>query len=98
MAYELFIFEKDGTPKTTPPQIVAAFESAGQPCTEEPDEFGHWLVLEGYESALNLTVKGGSVTDANLRVSPSDDPAIIDKVVDVFKNLGWSVGDDEGEL
>jgi len=68
------------------------------PCTEHPDQFGHWLVLDGYESALDLTLKDGVATGANFRFTTQDDEAIIQKVADVFRSFGWSVSDDEGVL
>lgn len=71
---------------------------AGLPCTEHPDQSGHWLVLDGYESSLDVTLKDGVVTGANFRFATQDDEAVIQKVADVFKSFGWSVSDDEGLL
>ena len=99
MAYELYIYPpNDVTPTATPKSILAAFTSAGLPCTEQPDEFGHWLVLEGVESALDLTVKDGVVTGAGFRFALEDDEAVVQRIIDVFKSIGFLVSDDEGEL
>lgn len=62
------------------------------------DDFGHWLVLDGFESALDLTIKNGIVTGAGFRYASEDDETIVQKVADVFKSIGWLVPDDEGEM
>jgi hypothetical protein len=47
MAYELYIYPPNGAPHTVTPQaVVAAFVATGLPCAEQPDQFGHWLVLQ----------------------------------------------------
>jgi hypothetical protein len=99
MSYELRIYSPNsGGPILTPQTVVAAFNAAGLPCVEQPDKYGHWLVLEGFESALDLTLKAGFVIKANFRHVERDDPKIIPKVVAVFKGLGWYVADNEGNL
>jgi hypothetical protein len=99
MAYELYIYPPNGvTPNITPQSVLAVFASAGLPCTEQPDEFGHWLVLNGIESALDLTIKEGVVTGANFRYTTADDESVVQRVADVFKSVGFLVSDDEGEL
>ena len=99
MAYELYIFPEEGaSPTTTPQTVVDAFARAGLPCAAQPDEFGHWLVFEGFESALDLTVKDGLVTGAGLRYATEDDMSIAQRVADVFKSIGWLVSDDDGML
>ena len=99
MAYELYIYPPNGAKATaTPETIVAAFASAGLPCSEQPDQFGHWLVLDGSESALNLTIKDGVVIGAGFRFASEDDESLVQKVADVFKSVGFQVSDDEGEL
>jgi hypothetical protein len=99
MAYELYIYlPNEVKPTATPQSVVAAFASAGLPCTEQPDQFGHWLVLDGVESALDLTIKDGVVTDANFRFASEDDESVIERVAEVFKSVGFLVSDDEGEL
>jgi|SRR5688572_11692978 len=99
MAYELYIYPPEDAPhKLTTQAVVAAFVAAGLPCTEQPDEFGHWLVLDGFESALDLTVEDEFVTGAAFRYATKDDMAIAQRVADAFKTLGWHVSDDEGEL
>jgi hypothetical protein len=97
MAYELCIWPEDGVRKPTAQEIVESLAKAGLPCAEQPDQFGHWLVLEGYESALDLTLKDGVATGASFRFATEDDEKVIQKVASVFKSFGWSVSDDEGE-
>ena len=99
MAYELYIYPPEGaTPRVIPQSVVAAFASAGLPCTEHPDQSGHWLVLDGIESALDVTITDGVVSGANFRFVTEDDELVIQRVADVFKSLGFLVSDDEGEL
>ena len=87
MAYELYIFPQEGAPPTTTTQtVVEAFARAELPCTEQPDQFGHWLLLEGFESALDLTVKDGIVTGAGFHYATEDDMSIAHRVADVFKS------------
>ncbi len=96
MAYELLIWAEEGAPKPTVRDIVSAFAMAGLHCTEQPDEFGYWLVLKDFESALDLTLTDGVPTGANFRFASEDDETIIQTVAEVFKGLGWSVSDDNG--
>ncbi len=99
MAYELYIYSQEDAPKTLTTQtVITAFGAAGLPCNEQPDQFGHWLVLDGVESALDLTIKDSIVTGACFRFAPEDDEALVQQVADVFKGLGLLVSDDEGEL
>ena len=99
MAYELYIYPPNNVaPTATPQSVVAAFTSAGFSCIEQPDEFGHWLVLDGVESALDLTVKDGIVTGAGFRFASEDDELVVQRVADVFKSVGFLVSDDAGEL
>jgi len=99
MAYELYIHLPDeAAPAVISQSVVEAFASAGLPGTEQPDKYGHWLVLEGVESALDLTIKDGLVVGAGFRFCTEDDASVIEKVTGVFKSLGFLVSDDEGDL
>jgi len=98
MAYELYIFPPEGDPGIPAQAIVEAFGKSGVSCTEQPDDDGHWLVLDGFESALDLTIKDGVATGAAFRLVTSDGPAVVEKVADAFKSIGWQVSDDEGFL
>ena len=99
MAYELYIYPPNDAQQTVTPQaVVAAFVAAGLPCAEQPDQYGHWLVLDGIESALDLTLKDGIVTGAGFRFATEDDESVVQRVADVFKRVGFLVSDDEGEL
>jgi hypothetical protein len=98
MAYELYIFPPEGAKGLEPVVIVEAFTKAGFVCSEEVDDFGHWVVLEGRESSLNLTIKDGVATGAGFRYSPEDDSSLVESVAETFKSIGWLVSDDEGML
>ena len=99
MAYELYIYPPNGVTATVTPQaVVAAFTLAGLSCTAQPDQFGHWLVFDGVESALDLTIKDGVVTGAGFSFASEDDESVVQRVTDVFKSVGFLVSDDEGEL
>jgi hypothetical protein len=98
MAYELYIFPPEGAPGVPTHAVVKALQEAGIRCKEAPDAYGHWLVLEGHESALNLTINEGIASGAGFRYTTRDDPTVIEKVAGVFKGIGWLVGDDERML
>ena len=99
MGYELYIFPPEGAPQTMTTQtVVAAFAAAGLQCTEQPDEFGHWLVIEGIESSLDVTIQDDIVTGANFRFVTEDVESVVQSVATVFKSIGWQVADDEGIL
>jgi hypothetical protein len=98
MGYEIYISPTDGKSSTSLDAVVNAFNAAGLSGTIQTDEFGHWLVFNGHESALNMEVKDGIVKCGGMKFSGKDDPSLLDKVVEVFHGMGWSVGDDEGEL
>lgn len=98
MAYELYICPPDGTAGLPSRRVLEAFAKMGIRCTAESDDDGHWLVLEGYESALDLTIKDGLATYAGLRLAMADDPSLVEKVAEAFKSIGWQVYDGEGLL
>ena len=98
MAYELYIFPPEGAPGVPAQTVVEALAKAGISCKVEPDEHGHWLVLEGHGSALDLTIKDGVATGAGFRYTTEDNPAVVEKVAGAFKSIGWLVSDDEGTL
>lgn len=98
MGYELFIFPPEGGAGVPSEKIVEAFGKSGIRCTEQPDDYGHWLVLDGIESVLDLTIKDGFATYAGFRYAMTDDPTVAEMVTAVFKSLGWQVSDEEGFL
>lgn len=98
MGYEIYIWPKDDKKATSLDAFVNAFNAAGLSATVQPDQLGHWLVFSGHESSLNLEVKDGAVRGGGMKFYTGDDPALMDKVVDVVRSLDWVAGDDEGEL
>jgi hypothetical protein len=99
MAYELYIYPpNDVTPSATPQAVTDALTAAGLPNKQQPDKMAHWLVLEGFESALAVTIQEGIVTGANFRFASDDDLSLVERIVDVFKGLGFAVSDEDGEL
>jgi hypothetical protein len=98
MGYEVYISPTDGKSSTSLDAVVNALNAVGLSCTVQSDQFGHWVAFNGYESALNLEIKDGFVRGGGIKFSGKDDPSLLDRVVEVFHGMGWSVGDDEGEL
>ena len=98
MGYEIYISPQDDKDNTSLDSIVSALNAAGLSTTVRPDNFGHWVTFSGFESALNLEVKDGVVKGGGMKLSGTDDPLLLDKIVETFHGLNWSVGDDEGEL
>lgn len=98
MGYELYIGPTGTSPGLPSSTIVKALAGFGIRCTEELDEFGCWLLLDGFESTLNLTIKDGLANFVGFRFSMQDDPSLIEKISEAFKGLSWTVSDDEGLL
>jgi hypothetical protein len=98
MGYEIYIWPKDDKQTTPLDSFVDAFNTAGLSVTVQPDQFGHWLIFGGHESALNLEVKDGIVKGGGMQFSAAEDPSLLDRVVGVLRGLDWAAGDDEGEL
>jgi hypothetical protein len=98
MGYEIYIWPNDNKATLALDDIINGFNAKGLPTKVKPDEFGHWLVFDGYESTLNLDVKDGRAKGGGMKLSAARDTALLDIVVEVFRELGWAVGDDEGEL
>jgi hypothetical protein len=98
MGYEIYIWPRDEKQSASVDSFVNAFSAAGLSATVQQDEFGHWLVFSGHDSALNLDVKDGAVKGGGMKFSAAEDPSLLDKVVDVLSGLDWAAGDDEGEL
>jgi len=98
MGYEIYISPQDNKNNTSLDSVVSALNAAGLFATVRPDNFGHWVTFRGFESALNLEVKDGVVKSGGMKFSGTDDPLLLDRIVETFHGLNWSVGDDEGEL
>ena len=98
MAYELYLVAPEGADGTPTSQLTNALRAVGISATEKSDAFGHLLVMDGYESALDILVTDGVATGGNFRFVTQDDQFLVDKVTEAFKAVGWQVFDDDGEL
>ena|ERR1041384_7665203 len=99
MGYEIYISPNDDKKSISLDSVVHALTAAGLvAATLRRDQIGHWLTFGGYGSALNLDVENGFVRGGGMKLDQSDNPLLLEKIVEVFHSLNWSVGDDEGEL
>jgi hypothetical protein len=98
VGYEIYIWPKADKPTTRVNSFANAFVTAGIPTKVETDKVGCWLVFPGHESALSLEVKDAAVTGGGMKLIGLEDPVLVDKIVRVLCGLGWSAGDDEGEI
>ncbi len=99
LGHKRYISSSDG-PSTglTPRAAVAAIGAAGVSCMLSPNQFGPWLIIDGIESAVALTLHDGFVTGAEFRFAREDDQSVVQAVANVFQSAGFRVADDEHEL
>lgn len=92
---EIYLVPREGNPRATVADIVQRLTSAGLPCREEPDEWGHWVVFDGRESTLNFSVdEGGAAVFVTLDLA-DDGAEFLSAVECVFLKEGWETGEDD---
>jgi predicted DNA-binding transcriptional regulator YafY len=89
MGAEAYFAILDDGPRRPVADYVQQLVSAGLPCREEPDEFGHWVVLEGRESTLNFTVEEDAAVFVTFDMSSDDPSEFLEAVERVFAEAGW---------
>lgn len=89
MSIEATFVLPDGAPRRPVGELVDRLAGAGFSPREEPDEYGHWIVFDDLESALNVSVVEGEAVFATLEISPSDSTEAIDGIGRVFTAAGW---------
>src|ERR1051325_10925827 len=71
------------------------FTAEGLPCTIEPEGSLSWLALDGFESAVLVSIKDGLAVFSPLHLDiSSDDPSVAESVERVFQALEWSAEED----
>jgi hypothetical protein len=91
-----FVLPGDG-PRRPVGEYVRRLAEAGYPCREEPDEFGHWIVFDGLESTLNVSVEDGAAVFVTFEISLSDPAEAIEGIGRVFAGAGWDTEPGEYE-
>ncbi len=91
-----FLLPDDG-PRRPVGEYVRQLTEAGYPCREEPDEFAHWIVFDGLESTLNVSVEDGAAVFVTFEMSLSDPAEAIEGIGRVFARAGWDTEPGESE-
>jgi hypothetical protein len=91
-----FVLPED-VPRRPVGEFVGRLAKAGYPCREEPDEFGHWIVFDGLDSTLNLSVEDGAAVFVTFEISLSDPAEAIEGIGRVFAEAGWDTEPGESE-
>ena len=95
MSVEVFIYSKEAAPRRSLPELQAELAAAGVRCQIEHLDDGPWLVLEGHETDMSITVDAdGTATSA--MVQCMDSPDVLDRLFQAFERLQWAVtGEDQ---
>ncbi len=73
---------------------VQRLTEAGYLCHEEADEWGHWVVFDGFDSTLNFSIENSAATFATLEMSTEDPAELLEAIEGLFADAGWDLGGD----
>ncbi len=94
MSVEVFVYRGDDAPRRSLTQVQADLSDAGIRCRLEQLDDGPWLVLDGNESDMSITVDpDGTATSA--LVQCRDSPSVLDRLFAAFERLGWVIAAEE---
>jgi hypothetical protein len=95
MPAEVFVYRGDDAPRRSLPELQRELATAGIPCRIEALEDGPWLVLDGHETDMSITVDAdGTATGAVVQCL--DSPAVLESLFTAFERIGWvAAADDE---
>jgi hypothetical protein len=94
MSVEVFVYRGDNAPRRSLPDLQRDLATAGVRCRIEELEDGPWLVLDGHETDMSITLDpDGTVTSA--MVQCLDPPAVLDPLFTAFGRLGWVVATED---
>ncbi len=83
-----FVLPDDG-PRRPVGDYVRRLTEAGYPCHEESDEYGLFVVFDGLESILVVSVEDGAAVFVTFEMSLSDPFEAIEGIGRVFAEAGW---------
>jgi hypothetical protein len=96
MGIEAYFAIPDDGPRRPVGDYVRRLAEAGFPCREQPDEWGHWIVFDGLDATLNVSVEDGAAIFVTLDL-PYDASEAFETIERVFAEAGWITGPDEYE-
>jgi hypothetical protein len=79
----------DDGPRRPIGDYIRRLTDAGFPCHEESDEGGHWIVFDGLQSSLVVSIEDGAVVFVTFEMSLSDPDEAIEGIGPVFAEAGW---------
>lgn len=94
MSLEVFIYRDDTALRRTLPELQQELGRAGVVCRIEELDDGPWLVLEGHQTDMSITVDADG-TAASAMVQCQDSASVTGKLLNAFEQLGWIVCGDE---
>lgn len=96
MGVEIYIWRPDEDPGQPLGDYLRRLTEAGYPCREEADEWGQYIVFEGRESVLIVSLDDeGALCFATFAMSSTDPPEFVEEIERFFVDDGWSIGPDE---
>jgi hypothetical protein len=94
MSVEVFVYRGDNAPRRSLLDLQRDLATAGVRCRIEELEDGPWLVLDGHETDMSITLDpDGTATSA--MVQCLDSPAVLDPLFTAFGRLGWVVATED---
>jgi hypothetical protein len=91
-----FVLSDDG-PRRPIGDYVRRLTEAGYPCHEESDEYGLWIVFDGLESTLVVSVEDGAAVFVTFEMHHDDPVEAIEAIGRVFVEAGWETESGEYE-
>lgn len=90
MSVEVFVYRDDDAPRRSLPELQTDLAAAGVRCRIEELEDGPWLVLDGHETDMSVTVdRDGTAT--SVMIQCMDSATVLDPLFTAFARLGWVV-------
>ena len=94
MPADVFVYRGDNTPRRSLPELQGDLAAAAVRCHIEELDDGPWLVLDGHETDMSITLDpDGTATSA--MVQCLDSPAVLDPLFTAFGRLGWVVATED---
>lgn len=94
MSAEVFVYRDDNSARLTLDQLQSELDRIGVSCSIEQLPDGPWLVLNGCDTDMSITVDAvGTATSAMVQCNDPQD--VLDRLFAAFEKLGWVVANDE---
>lgn len=90
MPVEVFVYRGDDAARRSLPELQADLAGAGVRCRIEEFEDGPWLILDGYETDMSVTLDRDG-TASSVMIQCMDSPTVLDPLLTALQRLGWIV-------